>query len=272
MSSLLDATKAVAPGAVLHNSTASTLSTTLASVCPTHATCSYIAVRNLLANFYVACPDELTGSNSNDRVKSVYDVLYLFTPLKSAICSKDSSTNAYCVLSIGKAAPSGLNGTSLNSTSLLVAPAEVSVLTDLRNYLPINIPSGNQTFVRRAETSAPNATTFKNTALPYLFMLPSSPSSRLCTPCGKAILSSYVTWESNTPYALGLSNSPILGAQLDLWNSVTSKCGPSFMNAITAGTAGAPLGALADGATTLKGSAGVATMVGAVILGLALLM
>jgi len=272
LSSLLDATKAVAPGAALPNSTASTLSTTLASVCPTHAACSYAAVRSLLTNFYAACTDELVGSHSNDRVKTAYDVLYLFTPLKSAICSKDSSTNAYCVLSIGTAVPSSLNGTSLNSTSLLVTPAEVPALSDLGNHLQITIPSGSQTILRRADTSAPNATTFRNTALPYLFMLSSSSPSRLCTPCGKAILSSYVTWESNTPYALGLSNSPILGAQLDLWNSVTSKCGASFMNAITAGTAGAPLGALAGGATTLKGGAGVATAVGAVILGLALLM
>jgi hypothetical protein len=225
-------------------------------------------VRNLLTNFYVACPGELTGSNPNNLVKNAYDTLYLFTPLKTAICSKDSSTNAYCVMSVPSATPSGFNATSLNSTSLFVSSPSLS---DVQNHLGIPISSNSQGIVRRASTSAPNATTFRNTALPYLFMHPESSASTLCTPCGKAMFSSYVTWESNTPYALGLSNSPILGAQGDLWNSVTEKCGTSFMNAITAGTAAAPLGALADGAMTLKGSAGIATTIGAVVLGLALL-
>jgi hypothetical protein len=92
-------------------------------------------------------------------------------------------------------------------------------------------------------------------------MLPSSSTSQLCTPCGKAILQAYVTWEASIPYAYGLSQSPILGGQPDLWQAVQSKCGASFISAITAESKAAPLAAL-SGAPALAKTPVLTTLVG----------
>lgn len=43
----------------------------------------------------------------------------------------------------------------------------------------------------------------------------------------------YIKWESKQPYALGLSQSPILGGQSALWNAINSTCGAAYVNAIT---------------------------------------
>jgi hypothetical protein len=44
---------------------------------------------------------------------------------------------------------------------------------------------------------------------------------------------SYIKWESKQPYALGLSQSPILGGQSALWSAIGSTCGTGYVNAIT---------------------------------------
>jgi len=74
--------------------------------------------------------------------------------------------------------------------------------------------------------------TWRSTSLVYLFISPLYSASQLCTACTKAVLSSYVKFEAATPYALGLTNSPLLGDQLDLWNNLTSKCNTTFTNDI----------------------------------------
>lgn len=59
-------------------------------------------------------------------------------------------------------------------------------------------------------------------------------SSALCTPCTREIFVSYIKWEYKAPYGPGLSSSPILGGQSDLWSAIGSTCGSSFVSAINA--------------------------------------
>jgi hypothetical protein len=59
----------------------------------------------------------------------------------------------------------------------------------------------------------------------------------------------YIKWESKQPYALGLSQSPILGGQSALWSAINSTCGSAYVNAITSevgtfSTAGSTGGAM----------------------------
>lgn len=44
----------------------------------------------------------------------------------------------------------------------------------------------------------------------------------------------YIKWETAVPYALGLAQSPILGGQLELWNSIDQTCGATYVAAINA--------------------------------------
>ena len=83
-----------------------------------------------------------------------------------------------------------------------------------------------------ATVIAPNVTTYRNTNLPFLFLQPSMASTELCTPCTREIMVSYIKWETQVPYALGLSQSPTLGGQLDLWTAINSTCGANYVNAI----------------------------------------
>ncbi|CAD6579423.1 MAG: hypothetical protein CYPHOPRED_000883 [Cyphobasidiales sp. Tagirdzhanova-0007] len=80
----------------------------------------------------------------------------------------------------------------------------------------------------------PNATTFRSSNLPFLFLSGSMTSAQLCTPCTQSIFAAYVSFESQFPYSQGLSKSPILGGQVDLWNDIGGVCGSGFLSAITA--------------------------------------
>lgn len=56
--------------------------------------------------------------------------------------------------------------------------------------------------------------------------------SALCTPCTRGVFVSYIKWETQNPYAIGLANSPILGGQNKLFSAVNKTCGASFAAAI----------------------------------------
>lgn len=46
----------------------------------------------------------------------------------------------------------------------------------------------------------PNATTFRSSNLPFLFLSGDMTSSQLCTPCTKEVLAAYVSFENDYPY------------------------------------------------------------------------
>ncbi|KAJ9124396.1 hypothetical protein QFC22_001196 [Naganishia vaughanmartiniae] len=122
----------------------------------------------------------------------------------------------------------------------------------------------------------PNTTTFRTTSLSYLFLQPNMSASILCTTCTKNVMASYVAWEAQTPYALGLGASPILGAQQALWESLGETCGANFTQQITA--AAGVLTTNSTNAVTTSGAAtdrtvamgGLSVVVGAVVAALSL--
>ncbi|GAA5947601.1 hypothetical protein JCM3765_000995 [Sporobolomyces pararoseus] len=108
---------------------------------------------------------------------------------------------------------------------------------------PSSSASGNSSSSSNSTTSSsstsfklpsllPNSQTYRSMSLPFLFLSSSLPSTTLCTPCTKQILTNYISFESRQPYALGLANSPILGGQGELWQGTGEKCGSGFLSNI----------------------------------------
>ena len=213
-----------------------------------------------MTNFYASCQPELTSKDSyNSQVRELYDILYVVNPLQGAVCAIDSANQEYCVNEIiaaekahstasasASASASGIaNNTMFQNLATIGGLSPVSFAAE---NLYITVTAGAQSLSKRvinmlssrqaqaqsyATIITPNATTYRNTNLPFLFLDPTMSSSALCTPCTREIMVAYIKWESRQPYALGLSQSPILGGQSALWNAINSTCGATFVNAIT---------------------------------------
>ncbi|KAF8309837.1 hypothetical protein DL93DRAFT_2085198 [Clavulina sp. PMI_390] len=145
--------------------------------------------------------------NNNADVIALYDNLYTMMPFRAAICATDATTGGYCA-----------------------------------SY--ISSSSGNS---RKRSLPTVDGAAMQAAGTPFQFLLPTSPSSDLCTACSKSVMQAWVTWEATLPYPLGLILSPILGGQSALWSAMDSACGSSFMSTITADANAAPLAALASG-------------------------
>ncbi|CAE6434122.1 unnamed protein product [Rhizoctonia solani] len=197
---------------------ASAVPKTLSSLCSSNS-CSASSMGAKLTEFKDACSDELTGANPNKMVIKQYDVWYSLIPFKSAICTKDTTTQAYCLLNIGA-------GSSSSSTTQNTAARRSNVV-----YANTHLVN---TIRKRAQTVlVPNADTYRNSNLMYLFTSPDMTAPELCTPCTQQIVSKYIAFESATPYALGLSKSPLLGGQSQIWAAMQEKCTPEYMTQVT---------------------------------------
>lgn len=242
---------------------ASTVTSTLTQLCASSSGCSNSLIQTYLSSFYSACTAELTNPNSySSDVREIYDFLYVVNPFMGAVCSKDGSSQKYCVLQIAASAAANMtsipaNSTATNSTGVISTLKSFVATQDL--FSPqVALAAANLVIVQTANTAnsitrrflsllpragtsdissnaiiTPNTTTYLSTGIAYLFLQPNMSSSLLCTSCTKSILASYVAWEAQVPYALGLASSPILGKQSALWSSVSSTCGTTFMNSIT---------------------------------------
>ncbi|KAI0056866.1 hypothetical protein BV25DRAFT_1920610 [Artomyces pyxidatus] len=210
---------------------AAAISSALNTICATSSSCPDTIIRTQLASFYAACQAELTSSPNSDVLRT-YDVLYALTPLKQAVCSKDDS-GKYCATSLS---------TGSNTTARIANVGGA----DLTKTLFTTVGG---TVKRDAAQVAliPNVTTYRQNNLVFLFLQPSLPSSELCVSCTRNIVTAYTTWETTVPYAPGLTNSPLLGGQPDLYNAITSTCGASFLSgsvqAAGGGLSGGLLGA-----------------------------
>jgi hypothetical protein len=291
LNSLIDATSDFDP-TNSNSSTPSTgaVTTTLNNICAASFNqCDESTIRGMLANFYTACSTDMLGtngdgSNGNKNVIDIYDVLYLISPLKSAICTK--SGNQYCVNVISQhdsgsnsasssvaAADSGNGNGSDSTTSQTVAAASSqggssspaaasssssssassshSVSTSTSSRASAASPSASAHAKRTApypvsslykrstnvlarrdqntlDTIAPEAAQYNTIGLPYLFITPNLTQAELCTPCTSSVVGSYISFESITPYALGIANSPMLSGQVTLWNKIKSTCPQDF--------------------------------------------
>ncbi|ODO06084.1 hypothetical protein L198_01314 [Cryptococcus wingfieldii CBS 7118] len=288
---LINATASFSPTAVAAtNLTEDSINYTLASVCKTNTGCSDTTIRTWLSRFYSQCSAELTSSDGyNSDVRELYDILYVVNPLKGAVCSVDSSNQEYCVNEIVASestdSSSASNSTS-NSTALyanfaasdsVLSPIQLAAsnlyievsasASSLKKRVLSTLSSRAAQSVNMATIITPNATTYKSTNLPFLFLQPTLSSSALCTPCTREVMVSYIKWETQVPYALGLSKSPILGGQSALWSAINSTCGTAFVNAIKS-QVGTSLSSNssssgAESMMAVQGMAGMTALVGA---------
>ncbi|CDO77478.1 hypothetical protein BN946_scf184902.g12 [Trametes cinnabarina] len=260
-SAIISATSAFAPStnasAAAATPSTSAISSALNSVCSSSATCSETVIRSKLADFYNACTDELS-TNPNQDVIRTYDVLYALTPFKNAICSKDDS-GRYCV-----------NQIASNSTA-----SSSGIIPSIAQFVSTPLAAVSSAVSRRATVQqvvavAPNATTFAANNLLFLMLKPNLPSSSLCASCTRSVLTSYISYESETPYAPGLSSSVLLSGQSKLYQGVQSTCGANFLSgavAAAAGLSGGVTGQITSGASSLMANTGVAgALMGAVVL------
>jgi hypothetical protein len=274
MQPLLNATASFAPTSGA-NLTSDDINYTLGAICAKSSGCDDGAIRTWLAQFYSQCQAELTGSTTyNAQVRELYDILYVINPLKGAVCAINSADQEYCVnelRAIEKA--STANSTAASNSTGAANNTLLSNFALSDDFSPVQFAADNLyiaistsvsltkrmlNMISRQEAAAqnhfatiitPNTTTYRTTNLPFLFLQPTMAQASLCTPCTREVMVSYIKWESKQPYALGLSQSPILGGQSKLWNAINSTCGAAFVNAITAEvgtfstTAGTSIGA-----------------------------
>lgn len=229
-------------------------------------------------------------------MREIYDLLYVVQPLREVVCTKDNTTQAFCVQSLSAALgtsanttsvalpSSSSNGTASNvtlvSTNVVLTPSSPEAFAAAHLSISFGKRSsvGHQLHARADSSSSattyPNTTTYQATNLPYLFLQPTSPLAALCSSCAQAVFTAYASWEYRTPYALGLSASPILGGQAALWQGARTTCGKIWVGAIQTEAIGSEAAAAAVGGSTSGTSAGgkearvgVMAMVGAVVAG-----
>lgn len=250
-------------GLGLENVTASTVTSTLTQLCAASSKCDDSQLRSYLGQFYSACSVELTSTEASysERIREMYDYLYIVNPFRAAVCTKDGASQKYCVLEIAsQAAPASAapaqaenttsvanstsNSVKVNSFAAASADLFAPVLQAAENLVIYN-PISDLTRRMFPQLSArapgdqasymtPNATTYRTTSLPYLFLQADMDAKLLCSTCTKSIMAAYISWESQVPYALGLGSSPILGGQQQLWSGIGQTCGVNFTDSISA--------------------------------------
>lgn len=212
------ATSGFAPGSSSTPSQA-TLTSALNQLCTdsVKSACSETLIRPKITAFYTACPEELTTKRVEEVVR-LYDVLYTILPIQISVCAKDDSAN-WCVL-----APS----TNSREVDDAVAGGSTPDLTQLLSLLYTD----NSALKRRADTAAlvPNMTTYHDSNLPFLFFNPNQDATTLCTTCLRNVLTAYINFESDVPYAPGLNQSELLDTQSALYQAVQSKCPSNFLS------------------------------------------
>lgn len=257
-------------------------------------------VRELYDVLYVVNPLKgavcaINSANQDYCVNEIIAAERGSSPSSSAVSSASASASGSASGSASASAASAsasATGRPANSTVLIAGlPSAFNPVAVAANNLYITISNSAASLTRRmlagrqaqggvaqsafATIVTPNATTYRTTNLPFLFLQPDYTSAQLCTPCTREVMVSYIKWETAVPYALGLSASPILGGQLDLWNAINSTCGTAYVNAIMSqvgvlsSTGNSTSGALptfnGNGAATTA-IAGVAVVAGAMAL------
>ncbi|MBW0548761.1 hypothetical protein O181_088476 [Austropuccinia psidii MF-1] len=224
--------------------------------------CEPNMIYHLLNQFAGNCTQELY--QGIEIVKTTYDVLYILTPYRVALCSKDPATNSYCPSVIASAVVNGTTTSDQGNSSF--SPSDFkSIVTSVfgsKLNTQFNQPAPNNTqstpnhpsLRARAQSSSnfsqsiknfnqtnatsnefgyhPNADFYTNTNLAFLFLSPNLPQSALCRPCTQSILAAYIGFEQAIPHIGGLSSSGYLSGQMKLWQAVSRRCGQPFIDAI----------------------------------------
>jgi hypothetical protein len=212
LSTLTNITSAFAPGAT--TPTSSDVTSTLTNLCADSATsaCPESLIRTQITAFYSACPAELT-TGAVQAVRTIYEVLYVLLPLQESICSKDSSGN-WCA--------SGPTTTTRDFDEDALSISEILAL--------LYIKTDNGALTRRGAAIVPNLDAIVEENSQFLFYTANLSQSQMCTPCLRAVLTSYINFESNVPLAYEMNSSMLLGSQSALYNAVQSKCPANFLS------------------------------------------
>lgn len=212
LSLLNNITSAFAPGAPTPSST--DVTTALGNLCPSSVTdtCSDTLIRQEITNFGSACSTELT--NNANGVRPIYDAMYILPPLRLAICSKDDSGN-YCI-----EAPSVASRDFNEDDSFSIS----EILSHLY------IKTGNGVITRRDQAIVPNLAGIASNNSLFDFFTPDLPEDDLCVTCAQKIITAYINFESDAPFAYSMNSSVLLAAQLALYSAVQSKCPANFLS------------------------------------------
>lgn len=142
--------------------------------------------------------------------------------------SSSSSVSESSSASASAPSPSATNAKrTINSPSLYKRTSAVVPRQEVNN-------TTDQTTLG---TVAPEAETYNQLGLPYLFITPNLTAEQLCTPCTSNVVGAYINWETVTPYALGIYNSPMLSGQVALWEKI-KECPNNFAREILTNSMG----------------------------------
>lgn len=231
--SLVSATQAYAPGSNSANPTAASMTSTLNTLCSSSDSCPASLINGILMNFYSQCNAELT-TNPNTDVRRTYDVLYVMTPMKQAVCSKDDKGN-YCVTEMSTSSSVGNSLFAVNGS-------------DFPSSYLVESSDGSPVAKRASQVVLyPNTTTYASTNLPFLYLQPNLSSDKLCQTCTRNVLTSYINFEAAMPYGPGIANSMLLAGQTALYNAVQTTCGADFLSGTVSAAGGISGGVLGSG-------------------------
>lgn len=219
--------------------------------------CAPHIMYTILNQFSATCTSELQAGV--EAVRMIYDVLYILTPYRVALCSKEPTTGDYCPSVIassivnGTASPSGSKSNNMTTadfsamvnsvfgSKLVTQMGPSSPSTDhtvLHSRQLSNSTSNGSNFNTTTSSSSsqnlynPNPDTYTNVNLAFLFLSPNLPDSALCKPCTQSVMAAYIGFEQATPHFGGLYSSSYLSGQLKLWKSISSRCGQKFIESI----------------------------------------
>jgi len=226
ITTLKNVTSAFAPGATTPSQSDAT--STLTNLCadPITGACPVTDTRQWLAKFYAACPTELT-TNPNSDVTRIYEVLYALSPLRTSVCSKDDFGN-FC----GAGPTQKAREVNEDSDNPSIGFAKIMALLYMKH--------DNGALARRNEAPVfvPNLTTFGLLDIAFLFLNSDLNATQLCVTCTRDVLTAYINFESDTPDAIGVNSSLILGSQSALFTAVQSKCPANFLSGAVAAAGG----------------------------------
>jgi len=213
LSALTTITSKFAPGAPTPSS--ADVSSSLTNLCTNSVTtaCPESLIRSQIMSFYGACPNELKD-NPIQAVRNMYDVLYTILPLQESICSKDDSGND-CV-----------NGPSTTARDF----DENDTFSIAKLLALLYIKTDNGALTRRDEAVVPNMDAISQNNSIFLFFKPDFSEPQLCVTCLRKVLTAYIKFEEDIPFAYGIDNSVLLSPQLPLYNAVQSKCPANFLS------------------------------------------
>ncbi|KAL7008649.1 hypothetical protein EMMF5_001911 [Cystobasidiomycetes sp. EMM_F5] len=277
-SALLSATALFDPASSsARSATDAQIKSSLSSLCK--AQCDSSVVQAALTSFSSECADELAAGNAVVKSNyDVLYLLSPFTsavctkddsgnycaleignvPASSSSSSSASSTGSGSQQLLVQTSSYQIPRISLSDLYVSVADAASAAVSRFRKRQAVSssVSSSSSKPATSASASAssgssspstvtssnavtPNATTFRSAGLPFLLINANMTSAQLCTSCTKSILAAYVSFETQFPYASGLSSSPMLKDQITLWNSVGGVCGSGFLSTITNQAGGA---------------------------------